>query len=209
MKKRCYFDLDRTLYDTDGMMEGIRTDLVGLGSSLADVDRVRDELGVEGYSFEGHLLRLGFAPDVVERKAAEYRSLQRAGDRYLYADVERGMDRLRGVCECHLLTYGFPEYQRHKFHGIQVLQPHFAATHYVWRGQTKGDIVCAERQDGREDWVLDDSVPQLEDIAAKAPRARLVRMCRPGTVPHDHPDDGVRWRVVRDLASFAQLLEAL
>lgn len=208
MRKRGYFDLDLTLYDTERMIEMIRNDMIELGSSKSEIDQINAELSAIGYTFEEHLSRLSYPPEIVRARADTYRRIQANGDRFLYPDVIHWVEKLKQLCECHLLTYGFPSYQQHKFEGIKALQPHFTRMHYVWRGQTKGDIVHGAQEEGVEDWVLDDSIVQLLDMQLKAPHARLVRMRRPHVITQDHPSDGVDWRVVSDLASFAHLMEA-
>lgn len=60
MKKiRCFFDLDRTLYDTDAMFGSIRDDLIAQGHTRAQIKEASHALSQTGYSFEAHLLALG------------------------------------------------------------------------------------------------------------------------------------------------------
>lgn len=208
MKRRIYFDLDRTLYDTNRMVEVIRADMIRMGNAPAEVDRCKTMLNRTGYTFEDHLRCLGYVGKTIVAKADEFRLIQADGNRFLYPEVVGALPRLKELGEFHLLTSSVPAYQRHKFESILALSPYFTKTHYVWGDQTKGDVVREARREGVDDWVIDDSVPQLEDIRVKAPSAHLVRMCRPDTACTPHPGDGLNWSIVHDLNEFVQLLEA-
>jgi hypothetical protein len=109
-------------------------------------------------------------------------------------------------CELHLLTFGFPQYQRSKFAGLQEIAGIFGDSHFVWRDERKGDVIRGFGSDV-ETWFLDDSPAHLEDVDQKAPWAKIVRIAWPQFNPRPYPGDIIRWDVVRSFEDFIALIK--
>ncbi len=210
MKKRTvsFLDLDRTLYRTDQFLHRIRTDLLGLGYTLEQIDSPIASLSRMGeYTLERHLQVLGVAPEHFDGCITRYQSLQQQGDVFLYDDVLPVLPQLATVSDCALLTFGHPEYQRDKFSGIGSIQPFFKRRHYVHRPHTKGEVI--RRYSSRaKTWFLDDSPEQLIDVHKKSPSTSLVRIMRPMDELPAHSGDGSIWKVVTTFPAFVDLVEA-
>ncbi len=206
MKKRAFIDLDDTLYDSNRMFDPIRADMIALGHPPEEVDRHAITLSAEGYSFERHLRALGHPPAFVEEKKKGYYAVLARGDHFLFPGIARDLRTLACVSDCHLLTYGDPAFQMHKATHIPSLQRSFTRMHYVWRQQTKGEVI---RSMGRHMavWFLDNEPNHLLDAREKAPWAQPVRMCWPETHQRPHEGDGTLWPVVSSFSEFVQLVE--
>ncbi len=206
MKKRAFIDLDDTLYDSSRMFDPIRTDMIALGHSSEEVDRHGLTLSAEGYSFERHLRLLGHPADFIDRKRHEYYAVLAQGDRFLFPNVARDLRNLACTSDCHLLTYGDPAFQMYKATHISSMQRSFVRMHYVWRQQTKGDVLRSMGRHGAV-WFLDNDSGHLLDAHKKAPWVRPVRMCWPETNQRPHEGDGSLWPVVTSFSEFVQLVE--
>jgi hypothetical protein len=202
---RCFLDWDHTLYDVDRMFAPIRDDLVRSGSDPGEIDQYRHQLSVEGYSFERHLVLLGYTTEDIVAKAATYRAIMADGDRFLYPGVVEAMRRLATMADRHLLTFGNPIYQAAKVAGVPALHSLLNDRHFVWKGASKGEVV---RSYGPHlaTWLADDDPSHLIEALDRAPWTRCVRVAWPGTRARPQPGDGTRWPVVTDLHSFVTLV---
>ena len=174
-KKRVFLDFDYTLYDTDAMMVSVQKDMENLGADLPTIIGVQNQLCDEGYSFERHLELLGFSLEIVTQRSDQYRKMLNDGDRFLYAGVRSGMENLVQIAECHLLTFGYPPYQKHKVDGVLALRDAFAVQHYVWRDKSKGDVI-GQYTDDVDTYFLDDKIDHIQDVMQKAPQVKCVRI---------------------------------
>lgn len=210
MRKRTvsFLDLDRTLYRTDQFLHRIRTDLLGLGYTLEQIDPPIASLSQAGeYTLERHLEVLGVAREYFADCVMRYQALQQQGDVLLYDDVLPALSRLARVSDCALLTFGHPRYQRDKFSGIGSIQPFFKRRHYVHHPHTKGEVIQRYSSRART-WFLDDSPEQLIDVHARSPTTSLVRIMRPMDGLPSHIGDGSIWTVVTTFPAFVDLVEA-
>jgi FMN phosphatase YigB (HAD superfamily) len=200
---RCIFlDLDHTLYDTALMMASVQQDMQNLGADLHEIQRTQEKLNGDGYSFERHLILLGFPEAVVAERVPVYKNLLRNGDQFLFPGVREGMEKLSRVAQCHLLTFGFPPYQQCKVRGITSFRHIFTTEHYTWRHTTKGDVI-KKYDSGVDTYFVDDTVSHLEDVRTKTPWVTCVRMEWPKNGMKTHPDDQKKWHVAH---SFEELL---
>ncbi len=203
---RIFFDLDRTLYDTDAMVQPIYKDMQSMGHTIENIAKTKHRLIETGYSFERHLEDLGVSPKVVQEKSDAYRAMQQAGDRFLYPGVIEGVRRLAAAHECLILTFGHPPFQQHKLECINTLKLYIQKIHYVdMNPPTKGEVIQSYGES--PSWFIDDSPVQLFDVQAKAPWAHRVRIRWPNTESPDHPGDHVDWYVVRNMEELIELIE--
>ncbi len=207
--KRCFLDLDYTLYNTAEPIRLVREDLLASGSTPQAIDASLQALNQLGYSFERQLAELGYAPDVLSQKAQAYRAVQADGDRFLYPGVPEQIERLAHFADCALLTFGDPPFQLSKFNGLPSLFGNIGPTHFVWQDQTKGDVIRCYGPHPCT-WFLDDSPQQLADVIEKAPWVTCIRIMWPqNTNTKPHPRDQRSWRVVTDLKHFVDLVEQI
>ncbi|HWQ99490.1 MAG TPA: hypothetical protein VN397_01430 [Candidatus Methylomirabilis sp.] len=203
-RPRIFFDLDHTLYDTDAMLSPIVEDAVRLGASENVVRTAIRHAGRTGFTFEAVLARLGHPPDVVEQRALVYRQRLAEGNAFLYPGVTESLQRIALRADCVLLTYGYPPFQEEKFSSVTDLHPVFLDRHFVWAGQTKGDVIRSYGDD-RPAWFVDDAPEHLEDALQKAPWTMCIRMSRcvgeSGLLEEDR-----RWYTATSFESIERLL---
>jgi len=204
--RRIFFDLDFTLYDTAALMDDLRRDLERFGASRSAIDAGFDRLNESGYSFESHLILLLCPERLIPERANELQFHLSHGQKYLMPGVFDGLVGLADADELHLLTFGFPQYQRAKFAGLKELAGIFRDSHFVWRDERKGDVIRSFGPDV-ETWFLDDSPAHLEDVGQKAPWAKIVRIAWPQFSPKPYPGDHIRWDVVRSFDEFVALVK--
>lgn len=198
---RIFFDLDFTLYDTALLMTDLRSDLERLGYSDRAITEGFECLNDVGYSFEGHLRLLGHPEADIQEVADDLGRRLRRGKKYLLPGAFDCLADLQAVAELHLLTFGYPFYQRAKFAGLAETVGLFADSHFIWKGESKGDVIARFGAE-RETWFVDDSPAHLEDACRKAPWVKAVRMLWPGFNVRLAPGDHIRWEMVR---SFDEL----
>ncbi len=203
-----FFDLDKTLFDSDALVACIREDLERYGKTREEIERTSKQASAQGYSFEKHLGFLRFKKDFIKERSELYRALLSAGDQFLFPGVEDSMQRLSQLATCHLLTFGLPRYQREKARGIVAFQGLFTTQHFVWRERTKGDVL---KQYGPQNAVyfVDDTPDHLVDARMKAPWVRCIRMAWPGKRFVAHQNDGIDWPVVRSLETIVKIIEGI
>ncbi len=203
---RIYYDLDFTLYDTAQLMANLRQDLRRMGYSAESIDAGFDQLNDVGYSLEGHLRLLGHREEDIPYRANELQYHLTYGHKYLLPGVFDGLGMLSHAAEQFLLTFGFPPYQQNKFFGLGEARLWFQGKHYVWKGETKGDVIVQAGQ-AETVWFLDDSIAHLEDVCQKAPWTKVVRIAWPQFNPKPYPGDHIRWDVVRSFDEFVALVK--
>jgi FMN phosphatase YigB (HAD superfamily) len=206
-KRRIFFDLDCTLYNTGWLMADLRKDILKLGYPAELIDAGFDQLNDVGYSLEGHLRLLGHPEDDIPDRANELQFHLSYGQKYLMPGVVDGLVLLKVASELHLLTFGYQPYQRAKFAGLKELAGTvFADAHFVWKGETKGEVIARFGRE-TETWFLDDSPQHLEDACQKAPWIKAVRIMWPDFNPRPHFGDHIRWDVVRNFEEFIALVK--
>lgn len=206
MKKiRCYFDLDRTLYDTDAMFGPIRDDLIAQGYTKTQIKEASNVLSQTGYSFEAHLRALGITDPVLASKMREYAQRLQQGDSFLITGVLEMLYNIHDRAEPYLLTFGFPPFQQEKVRGIPSLLPFLRDSHFVWQDQSKGDVLRDAGDEARVIFV-DDTPSHLQDARAKAPWVTCVRMMHPHFHLKSHPEDGKEWEVCENFSSLERIV---
>lgn len=205
-KRRIFFDLDFTLYDTHAFMSDLRANMLRQGFPDEAIQAGFDKFNDIGYSFELHLEMMGCRPDLIPVCANELLYHLSHGMKYLLPGVFDGLVGLADHSELHLLTFGFPEFQRAKFSGLQEVAGLFTECHYVWKGESKGDVI-ARFDDDVENWFVDDSPGHLHDGCAKAPKIKAARMCWPQFQLKYDARDHLWWDVVRSLDEFVELIK--
>ena len=195
--KRWFFDFDRTLYDMNAFYVPIWNDLRAEGIPTEKIEATKSAISKTGYTFERHLMELGFSADVVAHKAEAYRQLFSRGNEFILPGVIETLRHIAKMDASHLVTFGNPEFQRQKYAGTTDLHPFMRETHFVWQGKTKGDILL-EAGPG-EIVFVDDTPEQLLDASQKAPWVSLIRIMWPRFQGASHPEDGKRWRVIRSM----------
>ena len=205
-KRRFFFDLDRTLYDTDAVTQSIHQDLCEAGHHAEDVKRHAASLHESGYSFERHMQLLGIPTEEIACKADTLRAHFLNGNRYLYPDVLLGIEYLKHLGECILLTFGDPAFQGEKVNGINLIQSNFTVTHFVWLDRKKSDVIRRYGQHA-ETWFFENDPKHLEDVRIHTPWVKCVRIARERLPFVPHPLDGKQWPVVETLDGFIRLVE--
>jgi len=206
-KRRIFFDLDFTLYHTAWLMADLRKGMVRLGYPAEAIDAGFDQLNDVGYSLEGHLRLLGHPEDDIPARANELQFHLSYGQKYLMPGVFDGLVLLTVASELHLLTFGYQPYQRAKFAGLNELAGTvFADSHFVWKDETKGDVI-ARFGNKMETWFVDDSPAHLEGACRKAPWVKAVRMMWPDFNIRLDPGDHIRWDVACSFEEFIALVK--
>lgn len=200
---RVFYDLDRTLYDDDRMKADVWDDLIRGGIPRERVDAAYAATAAEGFTFERHLRKLGLPENVVRSKADQFYGWFR-DERFLYPDVAPEFERQGERSESILLTYGYPPYQMMKFEGLASINRRFKNRHYVWRNETKGDIIRGYGEHPQTVFV-DDEPKHLEDVLRKAPCVHAVRIVRRSDAP-SHQNDAHVWPVIHSLDELDKIL---
>jgi hypothetical protein len=192
---RWFFDLDRTLYNTEALYDLVRKDLSAHGHTNEEVNDAKKAL--DDYTFEGLLARLGYSPNRIAEMTAHFQRHFSEGNNLLMGNVTKTLRRISETDECHLLTFGDGRFQKNKYAGLTDLHPFFHETRFISLGQTKGDIL----RDAGEGIVyfVDDAPYQLIDVHEKAPWVTLIRMMWPTFELEPHPEDGRLWRVITSI----------
>lgn len=198
MKRRWFFDLDHTLYNTNILSVMIHEYLLALGSSKSEIIRTERALNKTGYSFAHHLEMLGYVPSVVAREEASMFRLLDAGDQMLFPGVCRVLQELCRTDECNVLTFGYPSFQMKKYAGTTEIHPYITDAHFVWRERTKGQVIAVYGAASQTRFV-DDSAEQLLSVAKHSPQTELFRIMWPQSRRAAHPLDNVRWRVIHSI----------
>lgn len=200
----CFFDLDKTLYNTDLLVADIEKYLRTVGHDNATIRHTLNLAIEQGYSFDRHLRLLGHSEERIRIHARILGDLLDRGDRYLLPGVSAGLQTLSATIDCALLTFGDPRFQGQKRRGIKAFHGIFSSEHYVWKRHTKGDVI---RDRGRGiAWILEDTPTHLEDVRRKAPWVRRVRMRSIDINTKPHPGDGEKWSVVTSFSEFVDLV---
>ncbi|MFA5186237.1 MAG: hypothetical protein WC551_07150 [Patescibacteria group bacterium] len=203
---RIFFDLDFTLYDTVALMDDLRRNLERFGASRSAIDAGFDQLNESGYSLENHLTLLLCPERLIPERVLELQYHLSHGKKYLMPGVFDGLVGLADNCDIHLLTFGFPQYQRSKFAGLQEIAGIFRDSHFVWKDEKKGDVIRGFGSDVVT-WFLDDSPAHLEDACQKAPWVKAVRMMWPEFKLKPDNRDHIHWDVVRSFDEFVALVK--
>ncbi|MBU0540378.1 HAD hydrolase-like protein [Patescibacteria group bacterium] len=181
MEITIFFDLDRTLFDTDRMYADICKDLQSDGFSKEEIDEAGRQCNHIGYTFKRHLRALQIPEKTAKNKTrAYYAALDRGS--YTYHDVPVAIKRLsERNLTLALLTHGFPRFHQRKFASLgSELCAKFQLQHYVWKGSSKGGVISHHALTNPESRILfvDDLPSNLEAAHGMHPRTKCLHIWR-------------------------------
>ncbi len=204
-----FSDFDNFWYSWQAMLAPVLEELTRIGIRTEDLKRATKIANAEGFTFESWFVSMGIKEDKLPElvQTAEYQLMQ--GDSFLHPGSHEVVERTKRFLDHILLTFGNPIYQRRKWQGTPEFRRHFKDARFVFRRETKGDII-ASYGESVADIVLfgDDSPGHLIDTRVKAPWTRLVRMMHPELNLKPHAWDGVEWDVVSSTHELEEWLKS-
>lgn len=201
----CYYDLDKTLFNTPQLTADVECYLRSIGHDDASIRHTRSLAVQQGYSFERHLRLLKHPRHRIPQHAEILGDLLERGDRYLLPGVAEGLAKISALTSSRLLTFGDPTFQGRKFRGIRAFDRLFTSECYLWNGQTKGDTIQIHGP-RLGTWYLEDAPEHLNDVQEKAPWVHGVRMRAREVESKPHPGDGIAWIVVESFSEYLELV---
>lgn len=175
---RIFWDLDKTLLDTDALLQPVLEHLGRVvGRSPEDIRHVIDELDSGGFTWLKLLEKIRLPADRVEDALRFCERQYARAEEYLFRGAREAIERLDPLAEQNLLTFGDPQFQRRKWNAIPSLHPFFHAAHFV-DGVTvgKGAIIASYDATGTPTFFVDDSGRWHADCERHAPHVTCVLM---------------------------------
>lgn len=175
---RVFWDLDKTLLDTDALLGPVLADLSRatgmsepmIADRISALDQVRftwhllyEDIGLDGRLYDEMLSRCG----------AQYGR----AEAHLYPGALEAVEELAPIAEQVLVTFGDRDFQRRKWRALPSLRTFFHSAHFV-DGATigKGALIATYDPDGRPSVFVDDSKRWQVDCARHAPHVTRVHM---------------------------------
>lgn len=168
-----YLDFDNCLYNTRATIEKMLEILSEFNISNEKISQKVEEIVPHGFTFEKLLSSLNIEPH--QELIQKLYSI--ANQDYLFDDCLEVIAELSQKADIHLLSFGHPDFQNHKWQSCQKLHPYFKTVNFVLE-ISKGDFLATKKDSDSDFIFVDDKLYELTDVDQKASFVNTFQIIR-------------------------------